>query len=97
MRALARVLSLVPSPRWRHRAPDRPVIALVLRPRVYVHASEPDPGEEAQIDYARQLIAASAPLLEDERKMSSRELWYAALELARCVRDLLVIIGDTRS
>jgi hypothetical protein len=28
--------------------------------------------------------------------MSSRELRYTAIELARCVRELLVIVGDSR-
>lgn len=57
--------------------------------------SEADPTETLRIEYARRLVAAAMPSLEED-KMERRELRYTAIELARCVRELLVIVGDTR-
>ena len=57
--------------------------------------SEPDPTETIQIDYARRVVAAARPNLEADN-LTPRELRYIAVELARCVEELLVIIGDSR-
>ncbi|GHF69044.1 hypothetical protein GCM10018787_16780 [Streptomyces thermodiastaticus] len=62
-----------------------------------IYVTDPDPIEEIRITYARKLLAAASPLLDTgQDAMSQRELWYTALELARCCRDLLIIIEDSR-
>ncbi|GGY93749.1 hypothetical protein [Streptomyces poonensis] len=60
-----------------------------------IHVSEPDPTEELLITNARLVAGHAAPLLDADR-MTRREARFTALELVRCVRDLLVIVGHTR-
>ncbi|CAL9496601.1 hypothetical protein [Streptomyces sp. enrichment culture] len=57
--------------------------------------SDPDPVDEIHIQYARRVVAAAKPNLEADN-LTPRELRYIAVELARCVEELLVIIGDSR-
>ncbi|MCM3265955.1 hypothetical protein M3765_18430 [Streptomyces thermoviolaceus] len=62
-----------------------------------IYVTDPDPVEEIRITYARKLLAATSPLLgSGQDAMGRRQLWYTALELARCCRDLLIIIDDAR-
>ena len=61
-----------------------------------VYISEPDPVEEIRIEYARRVVAAAMPNLE-AGNLNAREARWVAVELARCVRELLEIVSSTRA